>query len=149
MPRLHRPHISKEIKCRVLLRQLGEFFIDEKIEAHRSRLDPLLNESLCMLAVLLGCDVRDLRLDHNPALALRKRKGEGRDTIYIPAANDPEFLIYRDYHSHHIKTNVRGDGAQYPDRVLIKRARRSERPKKKKYRWPRRKLQNANRLWHR
>jgi hypothetical protein len=39
-------------------------------------------------------------------------------------------LLYREKHAHHIKTNVHGDGAQHPDRVLIRRER--QRTKKKK-----------------
>ena len=95
--KLHRPHIPLNICHRVALRQL---------------------------AALLGCGIKDLHLDHDPALGARQRKGEGKKTVYIPDANDPEHLIYRDKHDHHIKTQIKGDGAQYPDRVLIARERK-------------------------
>lgn len=173
MARLYRPSIPVEVKCRVVLRQLGEMFIDEVINRDRPRpgdaymkgikayvprrgLTVLLAEKLSTLAELLNCKVEDLRLDHHPALAARPRTGEGKNTVYDPKANNPEFLIYREKHAHHIKTNVRGDGAQHPDRVLIKRERRRQkreqhpldivagrkwrsRPLKSASRWPKRK----------
>ena len=142
MPRLLRPPIGIETKLRVVLRQLGEMFIDEVIRlnryvpresVHRRSLSKLLDEKLEEFAALLKCDVRALRLDHDPALGARRkvfRKGE--HVGYVPDANDPEHLIYREKHAHHIKTNVRGDGAQHPDRVLIKKNRRLERGPKPK-----------------
>lgn len=144
MPRLLRPYIPLEVRCRVALRQLGELFIDRAIDARRPRRDAgymvgvvglsgggfgaYLDELLGRLAELLACDVKSLALDHDPALGAREkvfRKGE--HVGYRPDANDPEYLIYREKHAHHIKTNVRGDGAQHPDRVLIKKNRRIER----------------------
>ena len=134
MPRLLRPHIPLEVRCRVALRQLGEMWVGEAIEAHRPRrgsgggFNDYLFELLERLARLLDCDVESLRLDHDPALGAREKVFQlGVHVDYIPAANDPEFLIYREKHAHHIKTNVRGDGAQHPDRVLIKKNRRIER----------------------
>lgn len=130
MPRLLRPHIPLEVRCRVVLRQLGEMWPDQFFESAnligwntREMLDHLLGR----LAELLACDVKSLALDHDPALGAREkvfRKGE--HVGYRPDANDPEYLIYRERHAHHIKTNVRGDGAQHPDRVLIKKNRRIE-----------------------
>ena len=160
MPRLYRPSIPLEVRCRVVLRQIGEMFPDDAIDKHRKHrggLGEFLIGRLAYMAAVLRCDVADLRLDHNPALALRKRRGEGKNTVYVPAANDPEFLVYREKHAHHIKTNVHGDGAQFSDTTLIKRQRRRERrelktakkasilaltkPKsavRKKFRWPKR-----------
>jgi hypothetical protein len=167
MARLYRPSIPVEVKCRVALRQLGEMFIDAVIEADRPRpgdaymkgikafvprrgLGVLLAEKLAVLAELLNCKIEDLRLDHNPALGARQRRGEGKHTVYMPVANDPEYLIYREKHAHHIKTNIRGDGAQHPDRVLIKRERRrtsknSAKVKKPKRKWGSRPLRSASR----
>ena len=146
--RLYRPHIPLEVRCRVILRQLGELWIDELIDAISGSLRSLLEEKLQQLATLLNCGVKDLRLDHDPALATRQLTGEAKATKYFPDANDPKFLIYREKHAHHIKTNVRGDGAQYPDRVLIKRERRRREGKrsKPKRKWasrpfPKRKIQ--------
>ena len=174
MARLYRPTIPVEIKCRVALRQLGEAEIDNVIEANRPRRDAgymvgvvglapgrslgrLLDDLLEQLAEKLRCKVEDLRLDHDPPLAARpqERRGLGRKTYYVPDANDPEHLFYRPHGpqfegSHLIKTNVRGDHGQHPDRVLIKKMRRIERgprpkrqpgfkkknPKAPKRKWP-------------
>ena len=68
-----------------------------------------------------------LHLDHDPPLGARQKViKNGEHVDYVPPANDPEFLIYREKREHEIKTNVRGVGAQYPDRVLIKKNRRLE-----------------------
>lgn len=149
MARLYRPTIPIEIKCRVALRQLGEIEVDNVLEANRpSRggtsmagtgspgrsLGRLHERLMGELAEMLGCSVEDLRLDHDPPLAARpqERRGLGRKVYYVPDANDPEHLFYRPHGpehagSHLIKTNVRGDRGQHPDRVLIKRARKLER----------------------
>lgn len=99
------------------------------------RLDFLLR----LLAKQIGCDLSDLRLDHDPPLAARpkERRGLGKKTYYVPDANDPDHLFYRPHGpefegSHLIKTNVRGDHGQHPDRVLIKKQRRIERGPKPK-----------------
>jgi hypothetical protein len=135
MPRLLRPHIPVETRCRVVLRQLGEMFIEDVMSANRYlprdhrklSYGRLLAEKLALLAELLKCEVADLHLDHNPALGAREkvfRKGE--HVGYKPDANDPEHLIYREAAAHRIKTNVRGEHGQHPDRVLIKKMRRHE-----------------------
>ena len=159
MPRLHRPTIPLDVKYRVALRQLGEFWPDDALKAHAGGLGAFLDRLLEKLAELLNCETDDLRLDHDPALATRQRVGDGKKTIYAPDANDPNYLIYREKHAHHIKTNIRGDGAQYPDRVLIKRERRRRQGEKhpleivaksfrsKKSTWPKRKLQSGKRPW--
>ncbi len=153
--RLPRPHVSVEIRCRVVLRQLGTMWIDEAINAHRPdhrmnivSLGTLLKVSLDQLADLLHCTASDLRLDHDPALGAREKiRRNGIIVGYEPAANDPEYLIYREKHAHHIKTNVRGIGAQHPDRVLIKKMRRHERgvKEKPKHKWLTRPMRSANR----
>jgi hypothetical protein len=156
MSRLYRPTVPLEVKCLVALRQLGEMWPERVIDenranpsnsymarigastaAHRS-LGRLLTASLNRLAELLGCNVLDLRLDHDPPLAarLRYRRGLGKKTYYQPDANDPDHLKYRPHGpqfdgSHLIKTNVRGDNGQFPDRVLIKRERRRQERKAK------------------
>lgn len=128
MPRLLRPHIPLEVRCRVALRQLGEMWPDSVLEVSDQAFGKLLADLLAQLAGLLGCAVTGLHLDHNPALGARAKViRKGVHVGYRPAANDPEHLLYREKHAHHIKTNVRGDGAQHPDRVLIKRERRRER----------------------
>lgn len=156
MGRLYRPHVPVEVRCRVALRQLGEMWIDEVIERNRASakdayiksiapgvpkrsLGRLLEEKLAALADLLDCDVSDLRLDHDPALATRMKRTVYKKTLYSPDANDPEHLRYRPHGpefdgSHLIKTNVRGDHGQFPDRVLIKRERQRLNKKMKKKR---------------
>lgn len=136
MPRLLRPNIPLEVECRVALRQLGEMWPDKVIgewrygPRNRARNFTLLRSRLlAQLCQLLNCEPVDLRLDHDPALGAREKVFDrnGKHVGYVPDANDPEHLIYREKHAHHIKTNVRGDGAQHPDRVLIKKNRRIER----------------------
>lgn len=128
MPRLLRPHIPLEVRCRVVLRQLGEMWVDDAVSHRKTSARRFLDELLSALAELLGCEPKDLRLDHDPALGARQKIfRKGAHVGYTPDANDPKHLIYREKHAHHIKTNVRGDGAQHPDRVLIKKNRRIER----------------------
>src|SRR5260221_6888070 len=127
MPRLPRPRIPLKIRLIVALRQIGEPNPEAKAEhaAGCQMLKKLLDQVLMILAAKLECSVDDLRLDHDPALENRRkvfRKGVHVD--YIPPANSPDDLIYREKHAHHIKTNVRGDGAQYADNVIAKRERR-------------------------
>lgn len=147
MAKLYRPPIPVEVKCRVALRQLEEPRIDYVIDCNRPRRDAgymvgvvglpgrslgrLLEEKLPELADKLGCALEDLRLDHDPALGARPKTGEGKRTRYTPDANDPDALRYRPHGpefeaSHLIKTNVRGDHGQHPDRVLIKKERRRQ-----------------------
>lgn len=135
MPRLYRPHIPLEVKCRAALRQLEERELPDLVVARwraiEGGLAPLLEYLLGRLAKKFSCEVKDLRLDHDPALGLRRRRGEGKRTVYTPAANDPEFLNYRPHGtqfagSHDVKTRIRGDGAQYSDLTLMKRERKRE-----------------------
>lgn len=132
MSRLWRPTIPVEIKCQVALLQLGEMFPDDVIKANPRRLSRLLLDLKDRIADLLRCAVSDLRLDHDPPLgARRKIMRQGKIVEYEPKANDPNHLRYRPHgpefhHSHLIKTNVRGEHGQHPDRVLIKKARRLE-----------------------
>lgn len=156
MPRLYRPSIPVEIKCRVALRHLGEDDIDNVIDAWRPARGGtsmagtgsvgmshgrLLDRLLPHLAEKFDCKVDDLRLDHDPPLAARpqERRGLGKKIYYVPDANDPDHLFYRPHgpefaESHLIKTNVRGDHGQHPDRVLIKKMRNIERgPRPKRH----------------
>ena len=138
--RLYRPYIPLSVRVAVAERQLRELGL--QVPA----LDASMRKHLSYHLAVLFWD-RPCHLDHDPPLAARKRRGEGRNTVYTPDANDPNYLRYRDAEEHRIKTNVRGDGAQYPDRVLIKRARLAEHPKKTrpKKNWGRRPLRSANR----
>lgn len=153
MPRLYRPSIPVEVRCRVVLSQLGELFIDDVIREHRfvprvvpaRSLQRLLDDRLRKLAEQLACDVTDLRLDHDPALENRmkrtvvklSRRKVRQIMLYSPDANDPKHLRYRPHGaefegSHHIKTNVRGDHGQFPDNTIAKRERRRQKKVQKK-----------------
>ncbi len=152
MPRLYRPHIPLEVRCRVAERQLSRYGLTIEWRVDEKGLKPSSGERLStllkVLAAALHCEVEDLRLDHDPALATRmKRSMPSGITAYSPDANSPDHLIYREKHAHHIKTNVRGDHGQHPDRVLIKRERKRQRDKRparpgKKYWQIKRKLQS-------
>lgn len=142
MPRLLRPHIPVSVRVQVALRQLHKLKAPTLTRDDHESNTNFLERQLARLALHLGAPLFErLHLDHDPALENRRkviRKGVHVD--YDPSANDPNFLIYRTKHDHHIKTNVRGDGAQYPDRVLAKRERRRKKGKR-----PSRPLKSANR----
>lgn len=137
MARLYRPHIPLRVRVSVASRQLSDLgrhdmvlCVEKSTEACGARLEVLL----AYLAGAIGCPRDQLRLDHDPPLAARpkERRGLGKKTYYVPDANDPDHLFYRPHGpefdgSHLIKTNVRGDHGQHPDRVLIKKQKRLER----------------------
>lgn len=136
-----------------MLRQLGEMWPDDFLAGGRPRA-LVLAELLGRYAVLLNCEVKALHLDHDPALGSREKVfRKGVHVGYKPDANDPEHLYYREATAHRLKTNVRGEHGQHPDRVLIKKQRRLERgPKPKKggrirqlIKWPKRPLKSASR----
>ncbi len=154
--RLPRPHISTSIKIAVIERQIAA--------AGRSTIvftEATKDKQLAGLLRFLFGDNR-VHLDHMPALALRKKVFDraGKHVDYEPRAADPEYLLYRLVDEHKRKTNgIRGDGAEFSDRVLIKKQRRIERgPRPKrgpkiqsrgfakpvgKTRWPKRPLGRA------
>src|SRR3974377_380095 len=105
--RLYRPHIPLEVRIIVAMRQLGDpFSLEQWWGNYRILLDGLLWKLSCKL----DCQVEDLRLDHDPPLALRMKLHLYKGTIiYRPHANDPQYLIYRSHANHDIKTRVRGD----------------------------------------
>lgn len=136
MAKLYRPPIPLSVKVAVARRQLIE-----RGNAARVRFPtpatslPLYKQLTFLLSVLsesMMCEVEELRLDHDPALGLRKRTGEGKTTVYDPPANDPNFMAYRPHGaqhaaSHDVKTRIRGDHGQFSDVTLIKRERRRTR----------------------
>lgn len=158
MPRLPRPFISLSTKLRVLLRQLGEMWPNEYIEiiVEQRCAGGMVEEKKSQLAALLCCEVADLRLDHDPPLGAREKVYDehGVHVDYRPAGADPEYLNYRPHgpqfdNSHLIKTNVRGEHGQHPDRVLIKKNRRLERKEQERLGLrkpkPKVKMRSANR----
>lgn len=146
MPRLYRPHIPLSVRCVAAVRQMvaltkceptDEFGIRYS-DQPKPRHGEMLKLAMFHLAQCFMCDVSELRLDHDPPLAARLRIDLPHGIMmYMPDANDPAHLTYRPHGpqhagSHLIKTNIRGDNGQFPDRVLIKRARRLENPPKPK-----------------
>ena len=73
-----------------------------------------------------------VELDHDPALVLRRRNK--RTGGYLPAADDPKFLIYRSRADHLHKTTGRAPGAERTvtskgsDTWLAKKFRKLESP---------------------
>jgi hypothetical protein len=142
MSRLYRPHIPIEVRCRVILRQIGEMWPGRVINDHRTMpggLGQLLKSRLELFADITRCEVADFRLDHDPPLGARPKRLStvlGHD-VYTPDANDPDHLFYRPHGaqfegSHDVKTRIRGDHGQFSDIALIKRQRRRERVPKPK-----------------
>lgn len=164
MARLYRPHIPLSVRIKVVARQLGQLGLSELVQTTNKTTGTWGEELHILLshfAAASGYTLKDLRLDHDPALGTRRRWGEGTDTIYFPDANDPGHLNYRPHGtefdgSHDVKTRIRGDNGQYSDLMLIKRERRRQKkaaptsesgvktrmPKRK---WAKRKLQSASR----
>lgn len=141
-----RPYIPLEIRCRAILRQQGwkPDAIEKRIfsEDHLAGgigYKAMLANLLAGLALTLNCDVDDFQLDHNPALILRPYNPRIKNVAarYTPNANDPDHLEYRPQaadapRSHHIKTNVRGDGALRSDTSERVYRRKVERNKLKR-----------------
>lgn len=137
MGRLYRPYIPMSLRCAVAERQAIKLsppvsFAEVPAKPLWKRLDALLS----ILAKRIGCDVDDMRLDHDPALGARPqyRRGLSRKIFYTPRANDPDHLLWRPHGaqyegSHDVKTRIRGDHGQFSDTALMKRERR--RAKKK------------------
>ena len=142
--RLYRPTIPLEVRCRVLIRQLGDFWVDEALKENHGRLGLFYVELYGRLTALLG-DVR-LELHHRPALVNRQKTVRDGQTTYLPDANDPEFLVYLPQQEHDIETRVRGIGAQLSDLAVARKRKRKERKAKRtKRRWPSRPLKSASR----
>lgn len=124
MAKLLRPYIPISVRVQVAERMAG-----------LKCMDPSQSVQLRSLLQLMFYD-ETVHLDHDPALENRKKiYRKGVHVEYDPPANHPDFLIYRTKQDHQIKTNVRGDGAQYSDRALAARERRRKKPRKK-YNWP-------------
>lgn len=101
-----RPHIPLGVRVQVARRQIIQKLdvSDSWALMDRTRECSQTSKLAEFLKALFGDEPH--HLDHEPALALRRRTRSGR---YIPDANDPGCLLYRTRHGHHIKTNVAGD----------------------------------------
>lgn len=131
--RLPRPYIPLSVRIDVVYRQLC------LLSPHRVTIDTTKSERTILkrlLEAMFGDET--VHLDHDPPLGAREKvygvvKGVVDVIRYIPDANDPEHLVYRTETLHKLKTNVRGEHGQHPDRVLIKKQRRLERQTKKSH----------------
>jgi hypothetical protein len=124
---LPRPYIPLDVRCAVADRQFALFP------------PPRTKKELDIVLRLMFGNV-PVHLDHEPALALRKRTNTGR---YIPPANDPNHLIYRVEEEHRTKTLHRGDHGQFSDIALIRRQKKRKlksQPNKPAWKWPKRNL---------
>ena len=158
--KLHRPYIPLKVRVQVVKRML---------RSSGRTAEALVIDNVCRTLsdrIAWGLSAMGLsgaELDHNPALALRRRRGTGKDTVYSPAANNPNFLEYRLDDGHLEKTTGRKPGAERTvtskgsDRWLIAKFNRLEGRTKKRPRtkWPKgRKLRSkpfpkrASRLGH-
>lgn len=132
--KLPRPYIPLATRLIVARRQALKCGYDPNGEVMFAIL-PKAQQLKALLRVLFGD--APVHLDHHPALENRQRIGDR----YLPDANDPDYLTYRTAHDHHIKTSVRGDGAQFADNVIAKRERRRRKKlegKRRKFKWPKR-----------
>lgn len=149
-----RPAIPVATKLAITFRQLAPHDINSILRREGETLTAVLERRLIRLAGILGCPRKDLRLDHDPPLRWRRYDPRIKNVAarFQPNANSPEYLIYRTKEDHHRKTNIRGDGAQFADRVLIARERRRERAESpqrgktpRKAKWASRPLRSASR----
>lgn len=108
-----------------------------------------LDSALVTLAAKMRCEVRDLHLDHDPALVNREKMIEivgcrswkptrrcvivpkGAKVLrYFPDANDPAHLFWRvggkTGSEHDVKTRVRGEHGQHSDLALARKNKRIE-----------------------
>lgn len=149
-----RPHILLAVRIQVAERQVRAAGF-----AGILRLEPYPQASnaekleIC-LEFLFG--ETPYHLDHNPALILRPYNPRIKDPAarYTPNANDPDALIYRTTHAHHIKTNVIGDRGQLSDTTLRVKNRNIDRkrgllPAKRKSKIPQRKTKWPSRPFSR
>lgn len=96
--------------CHRQLQKMGKATIVFERETKKAQLAGLLR----FIAHVLGCEVSDLRLDHDPALILRDYDPTVSDVAarYTPHAHDPNHLLYREKTDHDRKTFGRTPGAE-------------------------------------
>lgn len=143
------PQPSARVKIHVAMAQLLKLDVNAFQHSRREgeTLKAMLGRLLVLLAEKLECTVAELRLDHNPALILRAYNPRIKDVAarYSPHAHSPDDLIYRSTHGHHIKTNVRGDGARRSDTAERMHQRRMDENRGLRKRKPKAVIRSANR----
>jgi len=105
-----------------------------------------------LLEILFGKDnYKRAELHHRPALMNRKKvrsKTTAKIVRYIPDELDPNHLVYLLDDDHDIETRVRGVGALLSDQAQNRKNKKIDlrlSGKKKKHRWPKRKIRNRDR----
>ena len=141
-----RPYIPISVRVRVAERQWMEKYrlpmfygwtITAKEPSDKVKLETLLS-------LLFGRDGKP-NLDHDPALILRKFNSKTGQ--YVPDANDPNCLVYREKANHQQKTTGRRPGAartvttKGSDIGVRNKFERLERVPRRKKPWPKRKFQ--------
>jgi len=130
--KLLRPHIPIPVRIAVVQKQLLRFDVAAPDREKGERQEVYLDRLLGLLSTLMDALFEPLQLDHDPALTNRKKIfRNGKHVGYSPAANNPDYLIYRTKAEHDIKTRVRGDGAQYSDLALARKNKRIEKRRAK------------------
>jgi len=130
--KLLRPYTPMPVRIKVVQRQLLRFDVAAPDREKGERQDVYLDRLLGLLSTLMDALFEPLQLDHDPALTNRKKIfRNGKHVGYSPAANNPDYLIYRTKAEHDIKTRVRGDGAQYSDLALARKNKRIEKRREK------------------
>ncbi len=135
-----RPYIPLAVRVKVAERQL---VYSGRSSSRFVKYFPLGRRLKSLLQDLFGDE--KAHLDHYPALVLRDY-----DIIlkrYNPDANDPDYLIYRTVHSHHIKTNVHGEGAQRSDTAERMHRRRMAENRGERKRKPKAKIAQRKNPW--
>jgi hypothetical protein len=145
------PQPPASVKCLVAFSQLLAIGVNAFPHSRRDgeTLKAYLRRLLELMAEKLECTVAELRLDHNPALILRPYNPRVKAIAarYTPNANDPNAMIYRSAHAHHIKTNVSGDGAQRSDTAERMHQRRMDENRGLRPRKPKKKIARRENPW--
>ena len=142
--RLYRPHIPWSVREQVIDRQMAAAgFLCCMVAQYASSAERRVRWKLKEF-----CAGRAVELHHRPALCNRTRSTiyTTGPLAYIPAANDPDYLVYLlagAGEEHDIETRVRGQHGQLSDHgVARKRKRKERKAKRPKRRWPSRKLRS-------
>ena len=134
--RIQRPYIPLAVRLQVAERQLRELGLWDEIVKGRTGW-PTKSGFLHLCLSYLRLPLGRLELHHRPALVNRSQDDNGQ---YVPAANDPAYLVYLPKGEHDVETRVHGVGAQRSDlgqRRYNKKVARNRAPKPKRpWRWP-------------
>lgn len=112
-----RPYIPIAVRLQVAKRQFaesGKSITNFSVRARELHGNIGKRELLTLLLKALFPDVK-VELDHDPALILRQcfRNGRGEIVRYVPDANDPAHLVWREKALHQEKTTGRRPGASH------------------------------------